>query len=132
MSVIKKKIIIKSLTVFLFILALTGLIGVAPTYASKICGGSHPVSTAIDFGCDSKGNPQADLIFAIIRWLSAGVGVVVVLSIVVGGLQYIGSQGEPNNTAKAVERIRNAIIALLIYIFSVAIIDFIVPGQVLK
>ena len=60
------------------------------TYPIKLSGdqcGSGPgsVVTSIDFGCQGKGNPVDDLLFSIIRFLSAGVGVVVVASVIVGG-----------------------------------------------
>lgn len=100
------------------------------------CGGSSngntPVTVSISFGCRGHGNPILDMTFAIIRFLSIGVGLVIVLSIIIGGLQYIGSQGNPENTNKAIERIRSALIALLVFIFAYAILNYVVPGQVLR
>ena len=69
---------------------------------------------------------------AIIRFLSLGVGLVIAFSLVVSGLQYIGSQGNPDNTNKSISRIRNSIIALILYIFAFAILNYVVPGQVLN
>ena len=73
-----------------------------------------------------------DALFAVIRFLSDGVGLVVVGSIVWGGVQYAASQGNPQETSKAIERIRSSLIALLIFIFGYALLDYIIPAGVLK
>lgn len=115
------------------VLALAGslvLATPAATVAAKdYCGDTEhsQVETSIDIGCDGKGEPVTDMAFAIIRFLGAGVGLVVVGSIVYGGLQYIGSRGDPNSTAMAMERIRNSVIALLIFIFAYAILGYLIP-----
>jgi hypothetical protein len=100
--------------------------------AKKVCGTPPGVPTSIDFGCISEGNPITDILFAIIRFLSAGVGIVVIGSIIVGGMQYIGSRGEPQSTSKAIERIRSSVIALIIFIFGYAILNYIIPGGFLN
>jgi hypothetical protein len=91
-----------------------------------------PVKTAIDIGCEGKGNPRADITFAIIRIMSDGVGLVVIGSIIFGGIQYSASRGDPQSTAKATNRIRSSIFALLLYIFGYAILNYVIPGQFLK
>jgi len=114
-----------------FVLMNLGLSGYA--MASNLCGsGNNAINTSIDFGCKGAGNPIVDLTFAIIRFLSYGVGLVITFSLVVAGLQYIGSQGNSENTNNAISRIRSSIIALILYIFAFAILNYIVPGQVLK
>lgn len=98
-------------------------------YASKICGsGSQTVKTAIDIGCQGKDNPIWDMIYAIIRFLSVGVGIVVVGSIIVAGIQYTVSRGDPQATANALKRVTNAAIALAMYILAFALLNFLVPG----
>jgi hypothetical protein len=63
-----------------------------------------------------------------IQLLSALVGVVVVISIVIGGIQYSSSAGDPQRAQAAKNRIRNAIIALITFIFLYALLNFLVPG----
>lgn len=103
----------------------------ATVYAGDVCGsdGKHTqaVETSIDIGCEGQGDPVVDMAFAIIRFLGAGVGLVITGSIVYGGLQYIGSRGDPNSTAMAIERLRNSVLALLLFIFAYAILGYIVP-----
>lgn len=103
--------------------------------AGTTCGGGSgqsPVKTTIDLGCRGQGNPIEDMIFAFIRFLSMGVGLVLVGSFIVGGIQYSASRGDPQATAKAVGRIQATFIALLIYIFGYAFLNYIIPGMVLR
>lgn len=90
------------------------------------------VNTSIDLGCKGKGNPILDLAFAAIRFLSYGVGLVIVGSLTYAGIQYTGSRGDPNANAQAVKRIQANVTALLLFVFAYAIVNYIVPGQLLK
>lgn len=99
------------------------------------CGGvdSDPVETSFNFGClgasaPNDMNPITDLILSFVRFFSAGVGLIVVASIIVAGIQYSSSEGNPEATQAAKSRVRNALIGLIIYIFGFAIIQFLVPG----
>lgn len=120
-------------------------IGVAPATVSAayVCGtGSERVETSIDLGCIGSqclnaGAPAfcasdhsgiIDMLFAIIRFLSAGVGLIVIGSIVFAGIQYTTSRGDPQATAEAIKRIRNTVIALGIYIFAYAILNYLIPA----
>ncbi len=119
--------------VIIAVLTLAGPIALlapsASASAADYCGArsQDQVKTSVDIGCVGKGNPVVDMAFAFIRFLSAGVGLVVIGSIIYGGLQYIGSRGDPGSTAAAIERIRGSVIALLIYIFAFAILNYIIP-----
>lgn len=98
----------------------------------QACGsGADAYTPSIDLGCKGEGNPIMDLTFAIIRWLSDGVGLVIVGSVIVGGIQYTTSRGDPQATAAAVNRLRSAVTALFIFIFAYAILNYLIPGQVL-
>lgn len=103
----------------------------APTHQ---CGsGTNVVDVSFDFGClgpayGKELNPILDVAFALFRFLSAGVGLVVIGSIIIAGIQYSASRGNPQATGAAIKRITNALVGLLIYIFAFAILNFIVPG----
>lgn len=104
-----------------------------PVTTSYQCGsGSDAVKTSIDIGCEKKGNPIMDLTFAIIKLLSDGVGLVIVASLIWASIQYIGSRGDPNSTAMAIKRIRSNVTALVLFIFAYALLNYVVPGQVLQ
>lgn len=104
------------------------------------CGGGNDSSgspnpvirTEINIGCKGAGNPILDATFAIIRFLSDGVGLVIVGSMIVAGIQYTTSRGDPNATAKAEKRVISNVVALLTYIFAYAILNYLIPGAFLK
>lgn len=97
------------------------------------CGGdgNTAIKTTINFGCVGKGNATLDLIFAIVRFLSEGAGIIVIGSLVFAGIQYTASRGDPSASAAAMKRIQNTLIALLIYIFAFAILNYVVPAGLL-
>lgn len=100
---------------------------------SNTCGsGSDVIHTTIDFGCSHKGDAVLDLTFAIIRILSDGVGLVLIGSLVYGGIQYTFSRGDPQAVAAAKNRIVSVLIALLIFIFAYAFLNYLIPGQFLQ
>jgi hypothetical protein len=99
------------------------------------CGkGSRKVEVGFNIGCRGEEyprdqlNPIVDMAFAIFRVLAAGVGLVVTGSIIVAGIQYSASRGNPQATQAAIARVTNSVVALLIYIFMFAIANFLVPG----
>lgn len=96
------------------------------------CKGEACVSNPADAYCQKDHNAIVDVVFAIIRFLSIGVGIVIVASLVVAGIQFTSSRGDPNATAKAMERIRNTVIALLLFIFTYAILNFVIPNGFFK
>lgn len=101
--------------------------------ATHPCGsGPDRTYTSIDIGCKGLGNPITDAFFAIVRFLSNGVGLVVIGSIIYGGIQYTASRGDPQATAKALERIRASVVALIIFIFGYAILNYLIPAGFLK
>ncbi len=63
-----------------------------------------------------------------IQLVSAMVGIAITISIVIGGIQYGSSAGDPQAVAAAKARIRNAIIALLSFLFLYALLNFLIPG----
>lgn len=65
-----------------------------------------------------------------INGLSALVGLVIVTMITVGGIQYSVTRDNPQAVQAARQRIYNAIIALVIYLFSFAFLQWVVPGGI--
>lgn len=108
------------------------LAAAAPALAGTTCGGGPTVKTAIDFGCRGGGNPIVDMTFGIIRFLSIGVGIVVVGSIVVAGIQYSSARGNPEAVANAQKRLKSTIGALFLYIFGYAILNYVIPAGFIK
>jgi hypothetical protein len=98
---------------------------------NRVCGSAKEghVHTKINLGCKRVNkNPIIDMAFGIIRFLSFGVGIVVIASVVLAGVQYTTSEGNPEKTAQAKGRVQTSIIALVLYVFTFAIVQFLVPG----
>ncbi len=95
-----------------------------PVFAD--CGG---IKTAI-INCSNSGNksPVLDLLVTIVNFLAIGVGLAVVAGIVYGGFLYATASGNADQAKKAIGHVRNAVIALVVFIFMYAIINFIIPG----
>jgi hypothetical protein len=72
-----------------------------------------------------------DYLVLFINVLSALVGIVVVGSIIYGGIQYSTAGSDPQKVSAAKNRIRNAIIALIFFIFTYSFLNYLVPGGVL-
>jgi len=76
----------------------------------------------------SKCDLMSTYINPLIKFLAALVGVVVVVSVIIGGIQYSSSAGDPQAATAARKRITNAIIALVVFIFLYALLNFLIPG----
>lgn len=92
---------------------------------SNDCGDSK---TVFDFNCSGSGNGILQLLYAFVRFTTYGVGIIITLSIVISGIQYTSAQGDTNTVTKARMRIFNAVIALLLYVFAFALLNYLVPG----
>lgn len=95
----------------------------------------NSVETRINFGCLGNNGPKnmgaiEDLVYALVRFLSAGIGIAVVIFIILAGIQYSTSEGNPEQTQQAKNKIRDAIVGLIIYIFAFALVQYLVPGGV--
>jgi|SRR5579884_2862703 len=60
--------------------------------------------------------------------LSICFGLVAVISIIIGGINYSTSEGDPQKSSRAKSRIVNAIVAVVAYLFLYSFLQFIVPG----
>lgn len=94
-------------------------------------GGSDAYRMTFDIGCKGVGNPIMDALFALIRFLSAGVGVILVGAMIVTGIQHTMSRDKPEATANLMKRLLTIAGALLLYGLIYAILNFLVPGGLL-
>lgn len=101
------------------------------TAASKKC---QDVDLGVGVDCEEL-DPNENVIYtylrAIIRFLSLGVGLVTVGMIVISGVRYITSNGNPQAIQDAKSKLLNAVFGLILFIFAVAIINFLIPGGLL-
>lgn len=66
-------------------------------------------------------NPAIDL-------LSVSFGLFAVVSILIGGISFATSAGDPQQASKAKSRITNTVIAVVCYMFLWAFLQFLIPG----
>lgn len=106
------------------------------------CPGSTAKSTTQTYGCPyysatsginntgDGGGLYSKYLNPFIVFLSGAVGVIVVISIIVGGIQYSSAGGDAQKVASARNRIKNAILALIAFIFLRAILNWIIPNGI--
>ncbi len=82
--------------------------------------------------CDSKKVDCSGLITKyvnpLVRLLSALVGIIVVISGIVAGIQYASSRDESAKVTAAKKRIYNTVLSLLAYLFLLAFLQWLLPG----
>lgn len=80
-----------------------------------------------------KTNPIfTSVLLPAVNFLSAGVGLVVVAMIIIGGIQFSTAGGDPNKVKAARNRIVNALLALLAYMFLFSFLQWLIPGGLFK
>jgi hypothetical protein len=86
-------------------------------------------------GCDSN-NKSCDFtgryINPAINLLTVVFGIIAVISLILGGIQYSASAGDPQKVTKAKDRIFSTIIAILAYLFLYGFLQFLIPGGLFK
>ena len=66
----------------------------------------------------------------IVAFLSVGAGVIIIGMLIAGGIQYIAAGDNSSATADAKKRIINAFIALAIFLFAFAFLQWLIPGGI--
>jgi uncharacterized membrane protein len=62
--------------------------------------------------------------------LSGLFGLIAVISVIIGGIQFSASGGDPQRVAVARQRISKTVLAIFAYAFLYAFLQFIIPGGV--
>jgi heme/copper-type cytochrome/quinol oxidase subunit 2 len=132
-----RQLLLKISVLALGIFSLAGLsLFIAPKALAINCSTTAPTTTqeAIQCGTDNSagvpngGAPARDLnntIANIINILSAAVGVIAVIMIIVGGFRYVASSGSQDAIGKAKNTILYAVIGLVIVAFAQIIVHFV-------
>lgn len=112
----------------------------AQTDQKQVKCGDDQVAVGISINgqnCIDKGSTvETNVIFVwlsmIIKFLTVGVGLAATGGVVFGGFLYLTARGNSAQIEKAVTTIINALIGIGLYALAFAIINFLVPGGVLK
>lgn len=121
----------KIISALILAIALCGVMVTAPAMAAE-CGG---VETSINFGCPSSAKGAGaieSIMLMVINFAAVGVGIAVVGGIVYGGIRYTTANGNASSAQQGIMIIVNAVIGLVLFIMMYAIINFLVPGGVLR
>jgi hypothetical protein len=105
-------------------------------------GSLAPESTCLSGACsDEAADPNADCskdrcdfikkyVNPFIELLSAIFGLIAVISLIMAGIQYSTAGGDSQAVNKAKKRIVNTVLAVVVYFFLYAFLQFIVPGGI--
>ncbi len=74
-------------------------------------------------------NPIVSMLKVAINTLTAAIGIIVTVVIIWAGIEYASSGGDPGRAAQARKRILNAILALIMFVFLWALLQWLVPGS---
>lgn len=113
-------------------IAVTGVMSANPVFAQqqpgKKCGGAD--TSIIDCGNKEGESAIAHVLTTVIQIMTAGIGVLAIGAVAFGAVLYSSAAGEPAKVQKAYEVWRNTAIGVVLYIFLVAITNFLIPGGV--
>lgn len=98
---------------------------------SPLTASSDSEEFRVESDCENLDNCGIiDSLIDLVNILSAAVGVIIVIMIAVGGVQYTMSRDNPQAVAAARQRIFNAILAFVVFMGMVAFLQWLVPGGI--
>lgn len=108
----------------LIVAAFIGLVPATTTLALDTGAGACDGNNSAP--CEASGDDIAALLGNVISLLLFIAGAAAVLVIVIGGIRYITSDGDPNAASKAKNTIIFALVGLVITIMSYSIVNFVI------
>ena len=117
---------IKLLSIIIASVLGLGLFSLAPnTYATDdVCSSNAPQSVKDAAGCEGTKNALPNLIIGILNGIIAISGLVAVVFVLIGGINYMTSAGDAGKLEKAKKTILYACIGLVITVLAFAIVNF--------
>lgn len=111
------------------VLALIAIVGISvsiniPTFADDVCQSSASQTVKNAAGCNGGGDKLPIVVKNILIAIIGVSGLIAVIFIIIGGVQYMSSSGDPAKTKKAKDTILYACIGLAICALSFAIVNF--------
>ena len=117
----------------LTMLTIASLIGIAtfttaPVFADSVCDSSAAESVKSAAGCPGyeTGDKLPGTIQSILNVIISVAGIIAVIFVIVGGVQYMTSSGDPGKTKKAKDTILYAVIGLIVCALAFAIVNFVI------
>lgn len=111
------------------ILMFTVSAAAVPAYAQSTCGGTKTQLIA----CDNKSGIGAinEIIRITISVMTVLIGIAATGGIAYGALLYASAHDDQGKVSEAITIIRNVVIGIVLYGFTIAIINWLVPGGVI-
>lgn len=78
--------------------------------------------------CFKNHNPLVGRLNQVMNFLSAGVGIIVVVMVIIGGLQYTAAGNNPQAVTAAKKKISNALIAFVAFMLLYSFMQWLIPG----
>ena len=119
------------------IFAVTGILGLstltlAPAFADDVCNSNAAQAVKDAAGCGSTSKDGLfNVVQAILNTIISVVSIVAVIFIVIGGVKYMTSAGDPSKASSARKTILYAAIGLVVCVLAFAIVNFVI-ATVLK
>lgn len=104
------------------------MLGSAPVFADDVCNSSAAQAVKDAAGCGKNGGNLPDVVVSILNAVIAIAGIIAVIFVIVGGVQYMTSSGDPGKTKKAKDTILYAVIGLVVCVLSFAIVNFVIAN----
>ncbi|MBR2725579.1 hypothetical protein IKE97_03020 [Candidatus Saccharibacteria bacterium] len=115
--------------IFLAIICVLGLSSIllsTPTFADDVCNSNAPASVKEAAGCKGNANALPKVITNILDAIIAVTGIVAVIFVLIGGINYMTSNGDATKLEKAKKTILYACIGLAICVLAFAIVNFVI------
>ena len=109
----------------------SGLVFATPTYATVTCPTPGSINKTADTlaGCNvTQDNSLMPTVQTIINVIIGVLGIVAVAVIVLGGVSYTTSAGDPGKTKKAKDTILYGIVGLVVALLAYAIVNFVLSS----
>ena len=119
------------------IFAVTGILGLStltltPAFADDVCNSNAAQAVKDAAGCGSTSKDGLfNVVQAILNTIISVVSIVAVIFIVIGGVKYMTSAGDPSKASSARKTILYAAIGLVVCVLAFAIVNFVI-ATVLK
>lgn len=110
------------------VMAIIGAVATPSVTLAAQCGGAE--TSIIDCGNSTGQDAVVSVLKLVIQIMTAGVGVLAIGAVAFGGVVYASSAGDPGKVKKAYEIWTNTVIGILLFVFLVAITNFMIPGGV--
>lgn len=108
----------------------SSLLTAIPVFAecsADVCKGNYPESVKAACGCTSSGSDALPtVITAILNSIIGVAGLVAVIYIIIGGINYMTSAGDTSKLEKAKKTILYAVIGLVICVFAFGIVNWVI------